>query len=332
MIVLFVILFLLFACSLHRRERFVLMKQRSDVLKALFPFAIIIGHVYFYYPNFIFQDFRWAGPYVVGLFFFMSGYGLEYKYDHGSINFTAFKKRIKDLLVPVIPPLIIYLLVRWWMGEPIRSYIINDLKSYNLILPMTWFVISLIFLYVFYFVGRGLRLNNKVFDGWVFLLTTILAVVLIKAKMSGTTFESNYAFLCGVLFKQCEKKLLTISFWGASVLSLLILAVVALSYVHNEPLFRGFAIIGVLFYVMAFFYVISFIPFGKIPFVLFFKSISYEMYLCQGIFFLFLIKFHLTWYVFVILLLAGDVACAWICQCIVKLVRRKYSCKKLLKS
>jgi len=36
MIVLFVILFVLFACSLHRRERFVLTKQRSDVLKALF--------------------------------------------------------------------------------------------------------------------------------------------------------------------------------------------------------------------------------------------------------------------------------------------------------
>lgn len=44
MIVLFVILFVLFACSLHRRERFVLTKQRSDVLKALFPFL----HFMFY--------------------------------------------------------------------------------------------------------------------------------------------------------------------------------------------------------------------------------------------------------------------------------------------
>lgn len=113
---------------------------------------------------------------------------------------------------------------------------------------------------------------------------------------------------------------------------LLILGAVALSYIHNDPPFRGFALMGVVVYVMAFFFVLSFIPLRELPFASFFKSISYEMYLCQGIFFLALPEFHLPWYAFVILLLAGDVACAWICQCIVKLVQRKYSCKKLLKS
>lgn len=210
MIVLFVILFLLFACSLHRHERFVLTKQRSDVLKALFPFAIIIGHVYFHYPNFFFQDFRWAGPYVVGLFFFMSGYGLEYKHEHSAFGLMAFKKRIKNLLIPVIPPLVIYLVVRWALGLTIGSYIVADLRSYDLILPMTWFVISLLFLYMFYFVGRGLRLGNKVFYCWVFALTTVLALALIKAGISGTSYESNYAFLCGILFNRYEDKILTL--------------------------------------------------------------------------------------------------------------------------
>jgi len=66
----------------------------------------------------------------------------------------------------------------------------------------------------------------------------------------------------------------------------LILGAVALSYIHNDPPFRGFALMGVVVYVMAFFFVLSFIPLRKLPFASFFKSISYEMYLCQGIFFL----------------------------------------------
>lgn len=324
MILLFVILFVLFACSLHRRERFVLKKQRSDVLKALFPFAIIIGHVYFHYPNFFFQDFRWAGPYVVGLFFFMSGYGLEYKQEHSALGLMAFKKRIKNLLIPVIPPLVIYLVVRWALGLPIGSYIVADLRSYELILPMTWFVISLLFLYVFYFVGRSLRLGNKVFDCWIFVLTSLLAVVLIKAGISGTSFESNYVFLCGIVFKQYEVKILNSKRRGDTVmLCLLILVAVALSYIHNEPPFRGFALVGVVLYVVAFFFVLSFIPFREIPFFQFFKSISYEMYLCQGIFFLALPEFHLPWYAFVVLLLAGDIACAWACKRLVDVVQER---------
>lgn len=210
MVFLLIIILMLFVCSFHLHQRFALTKQRTDVLKALFPFTIFMGHIYFYYSYLFFQDFRWAGPYVVGLFFFMSGYGLEYKYEHGSINFFAFKKRIKNLLIPVIPPLVIYLLVRMALGEPIESYIISDLKSYELILPMTWFVISLFFLYVFYFVGRGLQLRNKVFDAWIFALTSLLAIVLIQNGITGTTFESNYAFLCGILFKQFEKRTLNL--------------------------------------------------------------------------------------------------------------------------
>ncbi len=112
MVVLFFILFVLFLCNLRFHQRFALTKQRSDVLKALFPFAIIIGHVYFHYSYLFFQDFRWAGPYVVGLFFFMSGYGLEYKYEHSTINLPAFQKRIKNLLIPVIPRWSSI----WWLG------------------------------------------------------------------------------------------------------------------------------------------------------------------------------------------------------------------------
>ena len=94
------------------------------------------------------------------------------------------------------------------------------------------------------------------------------------------------------------------------MLCLLILVAVALSYIHNEPPFRGFALVGVVLYVVAFFFVLSFITFR-------------EMYLCQGIFFLALPEFHLPWYAFVVLLLAGDIACAWACKRLVDVVQER---------
>lgn len=71
---------LLFALFIKAEKRCdVLIKQKADLLKALFPFVIILGHVSFKYPDSMIRDMRFAGPYVVGIFFFLSGYGLECK-------------------------------------------------------------------------------------------------------------------------------------------------------------------------------------------------------------------------------------------------------------
>lgn len=79
MIVLAVVL-LLFAFLIKIGEHCEsLAKAKADMLKALFPFVIIMGHVSFAYPDSLIRDMRFAGPYVVGVFFFLSGYGLECK-------------------------------------------------------------------------------------------------------------------------------------------------------------------------------------------------------------------------------------------------------------
>ena len=323
----FIFFILTFFLFLYKsKDPYLLTKKRSDVLKALFPFSIIIGHVYFQYPYFFFQDFRWAGPYVVGGFFFMSGYGLEYKYEHAGFNLETFKRRILRLFIPVVPPLIIYLLVRIAMGLPLVDYILEDLRSYSLVLPMTWFVISLFFLYLFYYIGRCLHLSNKVHNVSMFFLITILAVFLIKVGMSGTTFESNYAFLCGIIFKQKEYKIIRIRRGIVFMLSLMFFSAIAFSYIHNLPPFRGFATIGVIIYVWTFFYLFSFVPIKDSRLLHFLKSISYELYLCQGILFLILSNYPFPWYVFLTLLLFGDIVCAWICQDVTDMLLRKIRC------
>ena len=52
-------------------------KDRTTLLKAVLPWVIILHHLSL--RTNLLGDFNEAGVYVVGLFFFISGYGLEKK-------------------------------------------------------------------------------------------------------------------------------------------------------------------------------------------------------------------------------------------------------------
>ena len=60
--------------------------EQTKILKAVLPIAIIIGHISFAHPHTIISDFRYYGDYAVGMFFFISGYGLQYKYTKNRCN------------------------------------------------------------------------------------------------------------------------------------------------------------------------------------------------------------------------------------------------------
>lgn len=83
--------------------------EKSNILKAFFPYMIILHHVSHLTGRI--GDFYGAGPYGVGVFFFISGYGLEYKRTHGNLDFRSYVKRIKNVLLPLIIPVSIYLIL-----------------------------------------------------------------------------------------------------------------------------------------------------------------------------------------------------------------------------
>lgn len=207
MILLFIVL--TFAFLLSRSDyNEVFTKGRSDVLKALFPFAIILGHVYHLYPNAFFQDMRWAGPYVVGLFFLMSGYGLEYKWEHGGINVAGLRKRLKALLIPVVLPLALYLVLDTAMGNDVLVEIVTGLKGFSLVLPCSWFVLALLVLYLIYYLLRPLVVRNGRFAFVLGVSILILIGLFGMLHFSGTIFESLSAFWLGVVYRQNESKLM----------------------------------------------------------------------------------------------------------------------------
>ena len=85
--------------------------------------------------------------------------------------------------------------------------------------------------------------------------------------------------------KQNEKKWLKIaSYKKIYALAFILLGIISISYIEQKPLFKGFGVIGVPFYVVAFITLFTRMEVLKAnKLIQFFSSISYEMYLFQGI-------------------------------------------------
>lgn len=143
-------LFLVVLWALFNSGGGILKVEKSNALKAFFPYIIILHHVSQMTGGVL--DFRWAGPYGVGIFFFISGYGLEYKRSFGLLNLTSYIKRIMRILVPIILPVIIYLILLSIDGIDVWDYTIKQLNHPAIVFSYTWFVIVLMILYTSYYV------------------------------------------------------------------------------------------------------------------------------------------------------------------------------------
>lgn len=269
---------LLFALFIKAEKRCdVLIKQKADLLKALFPFVIILGHVSFKYPDSIIKDMRFAGPYVVGVFFFLSGYGLECK------RLGGVARRLKKLFQPLALPLVTYLLLKGGLCDSVLDEVVDSLKSLTLLLPYTWFVTVIALFYVVYCVFRNRFASNREFDAFLIIVTIALFVVLFVLQVDGTMYVSNMSFAMGVMYKQKEQWILSkMKMWGW-ITCVVVVLVCAFAYVQGTPPFHGFAMLAVPLYVAGFMLLYARVGMCDNRLIRFFKGISYEIYLWQSI-------------------------------------------------
>lgn len=294
---LFIFLLLLIGLLVGRSAKpAVFHKSRSEVLKAFFPYAIILGHISFQTENPVILDFRYAGVYAVGLFFFMSGYGLECKNINNGIQFKKLSGRIRHLLVPLILPLLLYLIVAYVKEISLTALLSHSIATFSLILPFTWFVLVLLLLYIGYYFLRERFPDNHIFNGAMLVYLFALMVIFHLLGYDGTLYECNFCFLIGSIYRQNENSIIrrVENFIGGGkfcvAIALFILLLITLSYVSQKPLFRGFGLIGVSIYVFMFMIVYSYMEIKSNVLISFLQKISYPVYLCQGIVFLLLGK------------------------------------------
>ena len=263
-----------------RKEAFTFDLSNTALLKAMLPFFIIVGHAAHAVKSSVFDG---LGVYVVALFFFVSGYGLEYKRSvystdsKGSMHLLV--NRIVKLLLPLVVPMIVYVGIRWAAEGIGFGFIYQSICSYEIILPYSWFIISLVQMYILYYVSHYIHLKYLKGEGFLVLLSVLITLyiaILYFLHIQSTYYCSLYGFLAGVLFRYYEPIIKKIKFKSllASVL-LLSSIVIMIMRLPCTMLYNSWI------FCVACALIISLITLkGRI--IDFFSKISYEMYICQG--------------------------------------------------
>ena len=271
--------------------------EKTNVLKAILPFGIIVHHISFNFPqNILLNDFHFTGPYIVGIFFFISGYALEFQYNKNKLNLHELVRRIKKILIPLILPSIIYLfLITFIEKQTINEILETNFNNGQILLPHTWFITILIAMYILYYISRHLFTNNHTYLLFLLFIFTLF-FILIKKIGNSHIYSSNYAFIIGIAFKHNEKKIINwASKWSFYLTCLILLGSISICYLDNKPIFKGFTIIGVPLYAFAFILLTTRMPQTKPnKIITFFNNISYEMYLFQSVSILLINNLHTT--------------------------------------
>ena len=225
-------------------------KDRTLFLKAFLPFFVIASH---YCPKIIMPnwDIPLLGPFAVRIFFFISGYGLSCKCraDINGLKLSYIVKKIIGLLIPLIVSMLLYLAICYnLLDNPPKINIVANLKSNYLVHPITWFVITIINLYIIFYMVQLVKKH-------LLILLALLVVSLMFFQwfcdVPSVSFISDLAFVAGCFFAKYKDKL-------------------------NEFSIRKIKIR------FAFFVVLMFVPVqGIVPITSFFISIFFIMLFCS---------------------------------------------------
>lgn len=258
--------------------------QRSKLLKALLPYGVILGHISAYNKDVF--NIAIVGSFIVGVFFFISAYGLECKRQAETIKIRGFWSRLFKLLLPLVVPIILYvdlLILKKYNSELIVT---ENLRNYQLILPFTWFIIVLAIFYIFFYIISSIK---RIANNWFFIILLISVCVFSVANFilfrdSAYTNFSSLCFPAGVLYRQHETKIKEFlsKKYNYIICFVVLLATGLIDHVHYLLPFTILIWSIVIIMLSTLFNVSS----NKV--LNFFSNISYEVYICQGITFLFI--------------------------------------------
>lgn len=239
-----------------------------------------------------FFDFWYWGPAIVGMFFFLAGYGLTRSVmtKEGYMK-TFFKKRFLKLLPPYIIAIVVYQCYLASAGRFEWSVLADNFLKGIPPLTNTWYIIAIILFYLlFYAVFKTIRsVKISVVVMWVLSLLYMFAIH--KIGWGNWWWKSTLAFNIGmtyVLFESRIKEKIArrpIVFWIIMIVALALLY--AFTYADlASPFIEGFPSYSLSFWLLPVFvlFAIYFIgmPTGKV--FGFLGKISYELYIVHEVF------------------------------------------------
>ncbi len=127
--------------------------RNSTLIRGIAALNVVLCHLSLFYKGKVLSLFYSLGNASVGLFFFLSGYGLMIQYlNKADYRCSFLKKRLTKIAIPYLIVTLLYwaffffsgermslaeVLSRFWKGDPIASY--------------SWYMIAIITIYLFFY-------------------------------------------------------------------------------------------------------------------------------------------------------------------------------------
>ena len=256
------------------------------LLKAAMALLLVADHLTFHVDSPLLAPMRETGAPIVSIFLFLSGYGLAKSYKNKGRAYldTFLKHRVWRVLLPALVALLFYYILLWRTDRNYFYEVQQMVLHGSPMLPYSWFVPVIIYLYLVWYLAYryfGARWRNVV----VIAGTVAQMVLAMAVGYDRCWWVCSLAFPAGVIFSQndrtvfafCEK---SFTRYTAALLTMAVLFLVC--YLpRNQYLWTlCYVFIPIIVVLLA-----AKLPVEKlnVPAVAFMASISYEVYLCQGI-------------------------------------------------
>lgn len=175
-----------------------LSKEYSNILKGLMALGIIFNHLSFELNYIYLKPFKYIGV-VIGLFFFISGFGLTISMETKKDYFGKFKLRILKVLIPFAISFVIYTI--YWI-------IMNEIKNKTIfsIVKYSWYIYEIILLYLlFYIFYKNFDFKKATIFFTVMLI--IILVIMFYLKLSANWYRSSLSFIAGIIIAKYKKQI-----------------------------------------------------------------------------------------------------------------------------
>lgn len=199
-IIIFFFLIIFWGCQIYKKGCYnkALSYESTTVIKGICSLEIMIGHIGLELSNeLILYPFRKAGVLIVGMFFFLSGYGLMYSLKNKNNYLKQFiKKRLLIILLPVGLVCTISLVVHLILA---RNGTINFSDIFmQVVSSINWFVWEIIVYYLlFYLLFK--KFSITIAQRMILLITIFLIFLCYICGMENPWYGSNLCFPLGIL-------------------------------------------------------------------------------------------------------------------------------------
>lgn len=289
-------------------------RESTVPLRGIMALLVIIGHLW----GASGRTSEWlklfmCGNSAVAVFFFMSGYGYEKMVFVKGAGYLdgLFPRTLKKLVIPLMLATATYCLV--------TNFYVGNFRPLKLLLgyghggtgflPHSWYVYKLLFF------ALGFSLIRRRFGMSGVWLFTAVAVVIFQFvfKWRGWWYASDWAFPVGMTFAAFEPKLRAwISRRPRSVyLSMLVLFGIAVTVSSLVSPKQSMFLARLPNFLLGPVFALTLYEF-RLPKLAWLGAISYEIYLCQGVFEFSLWKIGMPLWAYVVAAYVGTVLLAWL--------------------